>query len=222
MAISKGRSNLQAWVEDNLRYLGDLLHKYPAWLDSWTAKTDAEFKQTAKDTAEGDEEIEQDIYWQMLSVFDGNDYKSDTFNKAMLIMAYSFYEQAVPHLLKLSKRPKTNDLVDLLCKANDIKLSLEEQKAKDFLHQDVRNIRNYIVHNDASCWQKGKKVETICKKHNSIQLDSNSMRISFSNDKFIVDALEASHTFIVGLIKHLEDKRNKLQTKKIQNNENKS
>ena len=48
------------------------------------------------------------------------------------------------------------------------------------------------------------------------------MRIRFSNDKFIVDALEASHTLIVGLIKHLEDKRNKLQTKNIQNNENKS
>ncbi len=164
MAISKGRSNLQAWVEDNLRYLGDILHEYPAWLDSWTAKTNAEFKNIAKDTAEGDEEIEQDIYWQMLSVFDGNDYKSDTFNKAMLIMAYSFYEQAVPHLLKLSKRPKTNDLVDLLCKANDIKLSKEEQKAKDFLRQDVREIRNYIVHNDGSCWQNPNEIETICKK----------------------------------------------------------
>ena len=66
------------------------------------------------------------------------------------------------------------------------------------------------------------RLKLYAKKHNSIQLGSNSMRIRFSNDKFIVDALEASHTLIVGLIKHLEDKRNKLQTKNIQNNENKS
>ena len=111
------RDKILAQIEDRAAFIEHLLDEYPRLLKEWTERTDKSFKKEAEDIAEGDWEIYSSTYHSWISAFDENDYREDSFYKAMVLMVYSYYEGAIEYLIR-----KTNldDQVDVLCRANNI------------------------------------------------------------------------------------------------------
>ena len=155
------RDKILSQVEDRAAFLEHLLEEYPKLLSEWTEKTDQSFKDVAKEYAENDNEVYQTTYSSYLSAFDENEFREDMFYKAMLLMVYSYYEGIVDYLVR---KTMSDDLIEQLCKANNIKLSDKAKKAKDQIKTDIHNLRNHLAHNNLMSSKQEKHIKRISKK----------------------------------------------------------
>lgn len=203
------RDKVLAQVEDRAAFLAHLVEEYPRFLNEWTEKTKLSFKKVAEDYSEGDEDVYRSTYMSFLSAFDENYYREDMFYKAMVFMVYSYYEGIVNYLVR---ETKSDDLVELLCKTNNIELSKEARNAKDEIKSNIRHLRNHLAHNNMMSNKQGEHIERMCKKWKEISFSDDDITIDGS--EFILDSLKKEHLVLKELCEKLGYKHKKIKTGK--------
>lgn len=201
------RDKILSQVEDRAAFLEHLLEEYPKLLSEWTEKTDQSFKDVAKEYAENDNEVYQTTYSSYLSAFDENEFREDMFYKAMLLMVYSYYEGIVDYLVR---KTMSDDLIEQLCKANNIKLSDKAKKAKDQIKTDIHNLRNHLAHNNLMSSKQEKHIKRISKKWPEINFTDDDIMITGSD--FILDSLKKEKLVLSELCIKLGYNHKRVQT----------
>lgn len=142
--IAKGRSPLRAYIEDTGEYLSYLLDMYPTFLDKWISDKENECQNIAKDSSDGDCEIENSIFNSLFQGFCSFGETEVFFYDAMFIMIYSYYESVI---MKLSQKYGCDNRPSAICKHNHNHLSDTATKHSSFLYDNVRILRNQFCHN---------------------------------------------------------------------------
>ena len=210
------RDKILAQIEDRAAFLEHLLEEYPRLLKEWTDKNDTNFKKEAEMISDGDKNIYSSIYHSWLSAFDENEYREDIFYKAMVLMVYSFYEGAIEYLIR---KTDSDDPIEVLCRANNIDLSIETRLAKDDLKSNIRHLRNHLAHNNLMSSKQEKHIERISKKWPEINFSEDD--ISIKGSDFILDSLRKEKLVLKELCEKLGFKHKRIQTgkDKLDNNE---
>lgn len=205
------RDKVLAQIEDRAAFLEHLLEEYPRLLKDWTDKTEQSFKKEAEDISEGDWEIYSSTYLSWLSAFEENEYREDMFYKAMLLMVYSYYEGAIEYLVR---KTKSDDLVEVLCRANNIELSKEAMQAKEDVKSNIRHLRNHLAHNNLMSTKQEKHIERISKQWSEICFTDDD--ISITGSDFILDSLRKEVIVLKELCEKLGYKHKRVQTDKTE------
>lgn len=210
------RDKILAQIEDRAAFLEHLLEEYPRLLKEWTDKNDTNFKKEAEMISDGDKNIYSSIYHSWLSAFDENEYREDIFYKAMVLMVYSYYDGAIEYLIR---KTDSDDPIEVLCRANNIDLSVEARLAKDDLKSNIRHLRNHLAHNNLMSSKQEKHIERISKKWPEINFSEDD--ISIKGSDFILDSLRKEKLVLKELCEKLGFKHKRIQTgkDKIDNNE---
>lgn len=142
--VSKGRSMLRAYIEDTGEYLLHLLNMYPNLLDEWMYDKENECRNIAKDSSDGDVEVETSIYHSLFQGYESFGETEVLFYDAMFIMVYSYYESV---LTKLSKKYGCDNRPSAICECNHTQLSKEALENTSFLFHKIFILRNQFCHN---------------------------------------------------------------------------
>lgn len=202
------RNEKLAEVEDRASFLEHLIEEYPRLLKEWTEKTDKAFQQDAEQFADGDIDLYFSIYSSMQTAFDDNEYREDLFYQAMLIMTYSYYESFI---CSLSRKTKTNTLIDAICKSNNIELSKEAKEAINNINSNIRIVRNQLVHNNMGTPQRVDDLMRISKEWEDVHFMKDE--ISVSGPHFILDSLKKEEMVLKELCVKLGFKHKRVKTK---------
>ena len=201
------RNEFLAKVEDRASFLEHLIGEYPRLLQEWTEKTDKIFQQVAEQYAKGDKEVYLSNYFSMQSAFDDNEYREDLFYQAMIIMVYSYYESSIRWL---SRKVKTKELIEAICKSNNIDLSKDAKDAVNNVNSTIRIVRNQLVHNNAGTPQRIDDLIKISKEWEDVNFMNEEISISGSN--FILDSLKKEVLVLTELCDKLGFKHKRVQT----------
>ena len=172
-------------IEDRAKYIQDLVHEYPRFLKKWSEETDKSFQEIASEYAEGDPDVFYGTYSSFLPAFEEDDCRRDIFYKAMVLMVYSYYEGIIEFLVR---KTKSDDLVELICKVNNIELSDEAKKAKEHIKNSIRHLRNHLAHNNLMSSKQIEYIKTISEKWPEIRFSDDDITINGSD--FILKCLE--------------------------------
>ena len=199
------RDKVLSQIEDRAAFLEHLIEEYPRLLKEWTEKTDKSFKDAAKEYAEGDRDVYDTTYFSFLSAFDENEFREDMFYKSMLLMVYSYYEGAIEFLVR---KTKSDDLIELICKANNIILSDEAKEAKERVKFEIRNMRNHLAHNNLMSPKHAEHIKRISKEWPEINLTDDD--ISITGPGFILYSLKKEVLVLKELCEKLGYKRKRI------------
>lgn len=186
---------IRRFIDDECTFLELLIRQFPALHDEWKSKTLKEFEEQAAEVAEGDDEVQFDVYHSLANGLDAYDCTTDTFRRAMLVMAYSYYDTAVQLLCRNTNKLKP---LEFLCVSNQIPIEKEVQEDIDFLDNLVRPLRNYLVHNnrpDDIKKQKGQwksRLEKVCKERSDTILTDDG-RLVLTDNTLAIEALKRAH-----------------------------
>lgn len=97
---------IRRFIDDECTFLELLIRQFPALHDEWKSKTLKEFEEQAAEVADGDDEVQFDVYHSLANGLDAYDCTTDTFRRAMLVMAYSYYDTAVQLLCRNTNKLK--------------------------------------------------------------------------------------------------------------------
>ena len=201
------RDKVLSQVENRAAFLEHLIEEYPKLLNEWTEKTDKLFQQDAESFADGDGEVYHGTYSSLSSAFDENEFREDIFYKAMLIMVYSYYDGIIEYLVS---KTKSDDKVELLCKANNIVLSDEAKTAKEHIKSTIRHLRNHLTHNNMMSTKQSKQILKISKEWPEITFSEDDITISGTN--FILDSLKKEKLVLTELCEKLGYRHKRIQT----------
>ena len=196
-------------IEDRAVFIEHLIEEYPRLLKEWTKKTDEFFRKDSEESAEGDWEVYHDLYSSWLSAFDENEFREDMFYKSMLLMVYSYYEGAIEFLVR---ETKSDDLVELICKVNNIELSDEAKDAKESIKTDIRHLRNHLSHNNLMSPKHEELIKRISKEWPEIDFSDDD--ITIKGPDFILDSLKKEKLVLKELCEKLGYKHKRVQTGK--------
>ena len=196
-------------IEDRAAFLEHLIEEYPMLLKEWKEKTDKSFRKDAEDYADGDWDVYHDLYYSWLSAFDENEFREDMFYKSMLLMVYSYYEGAIEFLVR---KTKSDDLVELICKSNNIELSEEAKEAKERVKSDIRNLRNHLAHNNLMRTKHAEHIKRVSKEWPEISYSEDDITITGSD--FILDSLKKEKIVLKELCEKFGYKHKIVQTSK--------
>ena len=118
---------------------------------------DEKFQKEAEIISEGDPDIMLSVLSQMREAFSDRENRLDLFNKAMLMLTYSYFDSLATIL---SKGANPSEKIKALCQSRNIELSTDSKEANDFLKSKVHEIRNCITHDFSKRHQKQKKLRT--------------------------------------------------------------
>ena len=203
--ISKGRCNLRAYIEDIGEYLTHLLCMYPNLLDDWMQDKEKEHRCIAKESSNGDVEVEASIFQSLSHRYDCFMETEVFFYDAMFIMVYSYYESVLTKLAK--KYDCCKNWPSCICERNNIKLSDKAHICTDFLFNKIEILRNQICHNFLGTIGAKKKTDKqVVKKlfeeyPDAIRYDDNSVHIL--KGEFISEVLEKEKFVLNELINKL-------------------
>jgi hypothetical protein len=174
-------------VADRAAFIEHLIREYPMFLNQWTKQTEEKFKKEMEEIAKDDPEVAHSYYSNQLSAFDDNEYRLDIFYKAMVMIAYSYYESVINSLLK-QQNVDVKDKVELICRLNNIKLSEEAENAKLYLKTNFRHLRNELVHNNDNEANHKRRINIIAKNNKDVNMSEDC--ISLTGPDFILDCLQ--------------------------------
>lgn len=186
---------IRRFIDDECTFLELLIRQFPALHDEWKTKTLKEFEEQAAEVAEGDDEVQLEVYRSLANRLDAYDCTTDTFRRAMLVMAYSYYDTALQLLCRNTKKLTP---LEFLCVSKQIPIEKEVQEDIDFLDNLVRPLRNHLVHNDRPDdveKQKGQgraRLEKVCKKRSDTILTDDG-RLVLTDDELAIEALKRAH-----------------------------
>ncbi len=152
--IAKGRNMVQAHIDETDQVLKRLLTEVPLMIKEEFHKMDNENKEIAKDSADGDVEVEQSIYNSLSKDYrmDNEDAMIQNFYKSMVLMVCSYCETSMKFMLSTRKLPrygkKKTSYIDRLLKGINrvyglnVKIDLFWSGKSEFC-----TLRNDIAHN---------------------------------------------------------------------------
>ena len=126
-------------------------------------------------------------------------------------MVYSYYEGAIEYLVR---KTKSDDLVEVLCRANNIELSKEAMQAKEDVKSNIRHLRNHLAHNNLMSTKQEKHIERISKQWSEICVTDDD--ISITGSDFILDSLRKEVIVLKELCEKLGYKHKRVQTDKTE------
>ena len=97
------RDPVLANIDDKALIIESIINHYPYLLKEWEDKQDKEYRKIAKESSDGDKEVELSIYFQMRNALDIDYDLCDIFYQSMLIMVVSYYESMITMLSKTIK-----------------------------------------------------------------------------------------------------------------------
>lgn len=171
---------------------------------AYEEKSLSEIEQIAQKTAGGDKEIEDSIRSQYRNYFyDCQDYEN-SFLQAMLIMVYSYYESCA-NLIKndfCSNNTKKEgcDVVSYICDVKSVNLPCDIKEDKSFLYRQVRELRNFLVHNNTTKPKTPNQLDAInliTQTYREIKYEDNEIIIT--DKRCIIDILEKEYR----VLKHI-------------------
>ena len=184
-------------IDRGYLHIKRLISEYPKLKDSWLEDQETQSMQIAKESSDGDAEIEWSIYNQEIAKCDDSNEMLDIFYQSMVLMVYSYYERCV-RMLAAEIRSKV--LVDAICSHKNIKLSDDGIKRRNFIDDKFTALRNNICHNNSGQCRKTEMMRSLSKEYQEIDFFNDT--IAIYDSKFILEALEYEYA----LLKELADK----------------
>ena len=201
------RNPVWAKIQDRKTFILSIIESFPCMKKAYEDKVVAEIDDTARCTAEGDKEIEDSIKRQLQhSFYDCQDYEN-VFLQAMLIMVYSYYENCA-NLIKNETCTNSNDgqvkgksdVVTYVCDVKNVNLPCNIKEDKSFLYEKVRELRNFLVHNNSTAPKDQKQrdaIDSITRTYREIKYEDSEIIIT--DKRCIIDILEKEYR----VLKHI-------------------
>lgn len=192
------RNHIWTKIQNRKNFILSMIESFPCMKSAYENEVLADIEQIARKTAEGDKDIEDSIRSQYQnSVYDCQDYEN-IFLQAMLIMVYSYYENCA-NLIKNefcsnNKEKEDCDAVSYICKVKNINLTCDIKEDKSFLYTKVRELRNFLVHNNTTEPKTSTQrdmINLITTTYPDIRYEDNEIYIV--DKKCIIDILEKEH-----------------------------
>lgn len=182
------RQPIMANVDDRAQFIKCLLTEYPYFLKSYQEKQSKNFAEIAKENAEGDEDIERDIYNSFKHVFDDDGDKTNLFYQSVFVMCFSYYESCIAYL---SKEANSKEHIKAICSSKNINLSKEVLTAIDDIQNEMNVLRNNICHNNMGTLRKKDILKKISEEYSGVFFDGDT--IMMTDSKIIKDTLDKMH-----------------------------
>ncbi|MBE9488140.1 MAG: hypothetical protein IMY73_03055 [Bacteroidetes bacterium] len=210
MSFAKGRSNLYTLINDEWFSFISLLCEQMDYLKKKEEEIDIENSKKAIDISEGDKEIE----FSMKEQFNiQSEYREDFVDlnlKSKYFLAYSLFER---HLNLIEKRCK-KDL-----KKGSRKSRLEsvffsygieyyDKNIYEYI-DDLRNIRNGIIHNFKEENQREKQIKILFKYKFSFSVEKirdSSPEVVIDNGEHLKKISNKIHDVLLYLVSHIDEK----------------
>ena len=155
------RNEIKAKIDDQYSYIAGLMNSYPMLSENWKNEQCNKFRNIAKESSDGDNEIEIDIYKQLVSGLENSDLEESIFNNSMFLMVFSYFEGIINTIAikegivvltkknKQKKMPSADEIISQIEKAKKITLSAESKQIQKDI-QILRKLRNDITHNNGA------------------------------------------------------------------------
>lgn len=166
------RHPIRAKVNDRYRFLVHLLQEYPNLIGDWEEKTAQEFKTLAKKEANGDCEVENDIFLHNIRAFDDIDFRKDLFYKSMLIMAYSYFEGCKEIIKSETDEIIDSDKIASIYHKKQLAMPDKLSKALAFMNK-IRELRNNIAHNNCGTFKSIESLKELSKDWDGVDFEYN-------------------------------------------------
>lgn len=196
MAFTK-RNPIRDKIDNGYLHIKKLILEYPKLKDSWLADEDVKSRQIAKESADGDAEIEMDIYKNEVAKCDDSDEMLDIFYQSMVLMVYSYYERCVR---MFAKDIGTKVLINAICDHKNITLSEDSAKGRQFIDDKFTALRNNICHDNSGHCRKTDLMRSLSKDYKELVFCDNT--IAIYDSKLILEALDQEYA----VLKELADK----------------
>lgn len=195
------RNPIWAKIQDRKSFILSMIESFPYMRKAYEEKSLSEIEQIAQKIADGDKEIEDSIRSQYRNCFyDCQDYEN-SFLQAMLIMVYSYYENCA-NLIKNEICANSNDgqakgksdVVTYVCDVKSVNLPCNIKDDKSFLYEKVRELRNFLVHNNTTepkTETQREQIRLITQTYPEIRYEDNEIYIV--DKKCIIDILEKEY-----------------------------
>jgi hypothetical protein len=195
------RNPIWAKIQDRKSFILSMIESFPYMRKAYEEKSLSEIEQIAQKIADGDKEIEDSIRSQYRNCFyDCQDYEN-SFLQAMLIMVYSYYENCA-NLIKNEICTNSNDgqakgksdVVTYVCDVKNVNLPCNIKDDKSFLYEKVRELRNFLVHNNTTepkTETQREQIRLITQTYPEIRYEDNEIYIV--DKKCIIDILEKEY-----------------------------
>lgn len=162
------RHEIRAMIDDQYSYIVGLINAYPKLSEDWRNEQRDRFKAIAKESSDGDEEIERDIYNQFVNGLDNSYFEESIFNNSIFLMVFSYYEGIINTIAvkenivvltkkgKSKKEPNVEELISQIEEAKGFVFSIESKKKLKCI-LILRKLRNYITHNNGALGSEKEK-----------------------------------------------------------------
>lgn len=197
MAISI-RHPFVAQIDDRAKYLEDLTREYPSFLHRWESLEEKEFSKIADDNANGDDEVRQSIYNQLLTSLEDDEYRKNIFYQALLIMCFSYYESSISFLCK---KIGAKDTIKSICRAKNITLSDKVQEKVNYINECIKPLRNNLCHNNFGTFRNFEVLTRLAQEKKGLYFDREILTIT--NSDFIIEVIDCMHNILKELCEQL-------------------
>ena len=202
------RHPFRAKVDDSYHFIKDLLLEYLVFLEQWEKNEIEKIRLMAKESSDGDTEIESSIISQYMSAFEDTEFRKDMFYQAILIMSYSYFESCIEYIKKnIGNGFKENEGIKAVYNRIGRALSNEENHAVDFLN-DIRELRNDICHNNKGTYKRNELLLRLSQEWDGIDFCDGVLTISKHN--IILETLEKSHFLLSNVCELLNYKTQRI------------
>ncbi len=194
-------------IDHQHAFISQLLDRFPTLYKEWEDGLQKDFKQQAKEFAEGDQEIEWDTYRNMSSWLESQYEEIPLFYNSMAISIYSYYENIIR---LIAQECGTKELLNAICETKGIKLSSDLQSFIDSIDSEMKVVRNQICHNNAgtSKASKFKCLESLSSREKEICFEDGVL--SIHGDEYLKKMLEQEYKILSTLAEKLGYKSKRL------------
>ena len=199
------RDPILSIVEDRAAFIETLIQEYPRLINDWENSMDDKFQEEAEIISEGDPDIMLSVLSQMREAFSDRENRLDLFNKAMLMLTFSYFDSLATIL---SKGANPSEKIKALCRSKNIELSNVAEEANKFLKSKVIKIRNCITHDFSNRPNKQKEIKDICLELDGIDFVDEEIKIYDSN--FVIDVLNKEKLVLSEVCKKIGYKHKKI------------
>lgn len=196
------RNHIWEKIQNRKNFILSMIESFPCMKSAYENEVLADIEQIARKIAEGDKDIEDSIRSQYQnSFYDCQDYEN-IFLQAMLIMVYSYYENCA-NLIKnefCSNNTKKEgcDVVSHICNVKNINLPCGIKEDKSFLYTQVRELRNFLVHNNSTTPKDQKQrdaIDLMTRTYREIKYEDSEIIIT--DKRCIIDILEKEYRVLM-------------------------
>ncbi len=197
-------------IDSKFGFISQVLGFFPTMYKRWEKDQDEYFVQQAKKSAGGDKEIEESILSSFRSSYFGCcEGELPLFYNAMTVSIYAYYEGLIRLMAKengIKEGKGAKDLIEKICTTKNIQIPLELNSQYEEIGSEMREIRNYICHNNGGTPSVNQKniLIALAKREPEIHFDGEIL--SITGDVFLKNVLKQEHEILSFLAEELNYK----------------